>query len=326
MRVLVTGAAGYIGSVVAEQLIEQGHEVVALDDLRHGHAAAVHPEARFVQGDLCDGNRLKQLLMTNPVDAVVHLAAEALIDESLRDPGRFFGVNTSGGLNLLEAMAAAGVRRIVFSSTAAVYGEPERVPIVEDARTDPVNSYGESKLAFERMLKWYRRSYGLAHISLRYFNACGATEQHGEFHVPETHLIPILFEVAIGQRRAIQLYGTDYDTPDGTCIRDYIHVADIAQAHLLALKQIDQVGARAYNMGNGAGYSNQEVIETVRRVTGREIPVVPAERRPGDPARLVASSERIRRELGWKPRYPDLTTMVETAWAWRQEHPRGYER
>lgn len=326
MKVLVTGAAGYIGSVVTEQLVEHGYEVVALDNLRHGHAVAVHPGALFTRGDLLDGERLKEFLVANPVDAVVHLAAEALIDESLRDPGRFFRVNVCGGLNLLEAMIAAGVKRLVFSSTAAVYGEPESVPITEDAPCKPVNSYGESKLAFERMLVWYRRARGLRYVTLRYFNACGATERYGEFHVPETHLIPILFEVALGQRVALWLYGTDYDTPDGTCIRDYIHVADIAQAHLLALSKIDQVGARTYNMSNGAGYSNREVIKTVCEVIGREIPVIAAERRPGDPARLVASSERIRQELGWEPRYPDLATMVQTAWVWRQRHSGGYKR
>jgi UDP-glucose 4-epimerase len=326
LRILVTGAAGYIGSVVTEQLVEQGDQVLALDNLQHGHAAAVHPDAPFVQGDLLDGEWLKQLLLANPVDAVVHLAAEALIDESLRDPGRFFRANVCGGLNLLEAMAVAGIKRIVFSSTAAVYGEPASVPITEEAPQQPVNSYGESKLAFERVLAWYRRAHGLMHISLRYFNACGATQRYGEFHLPETHLIPILFEVALGQREAIRLYGTDYDTPDGSCVRDYIHVADIAAAHVLALKQIDQVGARVYNLGNGTGYSNREVIETVREVTGREIRVLPAERRPGDPARLVASSDRIRCELVWEPRYPELATMVETAWAWRQLHPRGYQQ
>lgn len=323
-RVLVTGAAGYIGSVVSEFLLAEGYEVIALDDLRHGHAAAVPPEARFIQGDITDGPWLKQVLRENPVDAVVHLAAEALIDESLRDPGRFYSVNTCGGLNLLEATVEAGVKRIVFSSTAAVYGEPISVPIPEDAPHDPVNSYGASKLAFEGMLRWYRTAYSLSYVSLRYFNACGATDLHGEYHVPETHLIPIVFEVATGQRDAIQLFGTDYDTPDGTCIRDYIHVADIAQAHLLALAHAEQVGGQAYNMGNNNGYSNLEVIEMVRRVTGRPIPIVAGDRRPGDPARLVADSARIRQDLGWSPRYPDLEGMVRTAWAWRQSHPSGY--
>ncbi|MEW6406740.1 MAG: UDP-glucose 4-epimerase GalE [Chloroflexota bacterium] len=326
MRVLVTGAAGYIGSVVTEQLTVQGYEVMALDNLQNGHRTAVHPDAMFVQGDLLDSHWLRSFLAAHPIEAVVHLAAEALIDESTRDPGRFFRVNVCGGLNLLEAMTRARVQRMVFSSTAAVYGEPEEVPISEDAHLEPVNSYGESKLAFERILECYRRAYGLNYVSLRYFNACGATERYGEFHVPETHLIPVLMEVALGQREAVHLYGTDYDTPDGVCVRDYIHVIDIAQAHVLALSEIDRIGARAYNMGNGAGYSNWEIIETVRQVTGREILVRPAQRRPGDVARLVASSERIRQELGWEPRYPDLATMVKTAWAWRLKHPKGYER
>jgi len=325
MGILVTGAAGYIGSVVTEQLVEQGHQVIALDNLRNGHRAAVHPAAAFAQLDLLDADALTAFLRENPVDAVVHLAAEALIDVSMRDPGLFFRVNVVGGLNLLDAMIAAGVKRMVFSSTAAVYGEPENIPITEEARHLPVNPYGESKLAFEQILAWYRTAHDLKYVTLRYFNACGATERFGECHVPETHIIPILFEVALGQREQFNLYGTDYDTPDGTCIRDYIHVWDIANAHVLALGQLDRLGARVFNMGNGAGYSNSQVVETVRRVTGKNIPVVPSSRRPGDPARLVASSEHIRSELGWTPRYPDLTTMVETAWRWRQKHPRGYE-
>jgi len=326
MRILVTGAAGYIGSVVTEQLVEQGYDVVALDNLRHGHARALHPQATFVQADLLDRAALDALLTAQPVDAVVHLAAEALIDVSVRDPGLFFRVNVAGGLNLLEAMMAAGVKRLVFSSTAAVYGEPESIPIHEDAPQRPVNPYGESKLAFERMLPWYHGAYGLNYVTLRYFNACGATGRCGESHLPETHLIPIVFEVALGQRDEIRLFGTDYDTPDGSCIRDYVHVADIAQAHLLALAHIDTVGARAYNMGNGSGYSNGEVIEMVQAVTGARITVTPVGRRPGDPARLVASSARIREELGWSPRYPELASMIQTAWAWREAHPRGYER
>ncbi len=325
MKILVTGAAGYIGSVVTEQLVEEGHQVVALDNLRHGHRAAVDPQAQFVHGDLVDGQWLHAFLAASPVDAVVHLAAEALIDVSMRDPGLFYRCNVTGGLNLLEAMVAAGVKRIVFSSTAAVYGEPRGIPINESDPVKPVNSYGESKLAYERILEWYRLAHGLKYVSLRYFNACGATERHGEYHVPETHIIPILFEVALGKRKEFRLFGADYDTPDGTCIRDYIHIADIACAHVLALAQIDRIGARAYNMGNSLGYSNLKVIETVRDVTGCPIPVVSASRRPGDPARLVASSDQIRSELGWKPQRPSLTTMVETAWAWRQRHPQGYD-
>lgn len=324
MRILVTGAAGFIGSVVTEQLLEDGHEVVALDSLKYGHTAAVLPDAELIQADLLDVARLNAIVRSSRIEAVIHLAAEALIDESVRNPGQFFAVNTVGGLNLVEAMLAAGVKRLIFSSTAAVYGEPATTPIVEDAPCEPVNAYGESKLAFERMLPWYATAHGLRSISLRYFNACGATARYGEDHLPETHLIPTLFEVALGQRAAINLFGNDYETPDGTCIRDYVHVADIARAHLLALTRVDSISSRSYNMGNNRGYSNLEIIETVRQVTGREIRVDVAARRLGDPARLVASDERIRSELGWEPEYPDLRAMVESAWSWRLRHPNGY--
>jgi UDP-glucose 4-epimerase len=317
MKILVTGAAGYIGSVVTERLVEHGHTVVALDNLRHGHRDAVNPAARFIQGDLLDREWLHEQVRRAGVDAVVHLAAEALIDESVRDPGRFFRVNVTGGLNLLDAMVAAGVTRIIFSSTAAVYGEPEAVPIREDARLQPVNSYGESKLAFERAMAWYQRAHGLRHVSLRYFNACGATERSGERHEPETHLIPLLLDAALG-RRSMRLFGTDYDTPDGTCVRDYVHVIDIADAHLLCLKHIDAIEPTAFNLGNGSGYSNRQVIAAVERVTGRSIPVAAAPRRPGDPARLVASADRIARDLGWRPAMADLESMIESAWAWHQ--------
>jgi UDP-glucose 4-epimerase len=324
MRILVTGAAGFIGSIVTEQLLEDGHEVIALDSLKHGHTAAVLPGAQFVKADLLDAAGLADIVGASRVEAVIHLAAEARIAESVRDPGLFFRANTVGSLNLVEAMLAAGVQRLIFSSTAAVYGEPTATPIPEDAPCQPVNAYGESKLAFERMLPWFARAHDLRSISLRYFNACGATERLGEFHVPETHLIPILFEAALGQRDAVQLFGTDYDTPDGTCIRDYVHVADIARAHLLALARVDAIGTRAYNMGNSRGYSNLEVIEAARQVTGREIRVETAPRRHGDPARLVASDERIRSELGWEPEYPDLHAMVESGWRWRMRNPDGY--
>lgn len=317
MRILVTGGAGYIGSVVTERLIEQGHEVVALDNLAHGHRDAVHPAARFLQGDLLDREWVHAQLERTAVDAVVHLAALALIDESVRDPGRFFRVNVTGGLNLLDAMVASGVTRIIFSSTAAVYGEPRTLPIREDAPLQPVNAYGESKLAFERAMGWYERAHGLRHMSLRYFNACGATDRCGEQHIPETHLIPILLDVAAGTRDAVHLFGTDYDTPDGTCVRDYVHVRDIADAHLRCLEQIDTLGSRAFNLGNGAGYSNREVIAAVERVTGQRVRAVASPRRPGDPARLVASADRITEELTWRPAFPGLDAMIESAWAWR---------
>jgi UDP-glucose 4-epimerase len=249
-------------------------------------------------------------------DAVVHLAAEALIDESVRNPGLFFRVNVTGGLNLLDAMAAAGVQRLIFSSTAAVYGEPVAIPIREEAALVPVNAYGESKLAFERALPWYYRAHGIRHVSLRYFNACGATPRTGERHEPETHLIPLVMDVALGRRDAIHLFGTDYDPPDGTCIRDYVHVLDIADAHLRCLERIDSIEPTAFNLGNGHGYSNREVIAAVERVTGRPVRVVAAPRRPGDPARLVASADRIARELDWRPGIPALDSMIASAWAW----------
>ena len=324
MTVLVSGAAGYIGSVVAERLLEHGHAVAVIDDLSQGHRTAVPANARFFEGDLRDRGRLAEVMFAVRPDAVVHLAAEALVGESVTEPAKFFEVNVSGGLNLLDAMRAAGVRRLVFSSTAAVYGEPEEIPIREDTPLRPVNAYGASKLAFEQVLPWYASAYGLRHVSLRYFNACGATAEHGEHHVPETHLIAILLEVALRLRDEIRIFGSDYDTPDGTCIRDYVHVGDIADAHLLALDCIDRIESGAFNLGNGTGFSNREVIEAVRRVTGHAIPAVDAPRRAGDPARLVASPARACEVLGWSPRYPTLDGMVATAWAWRKDRPQPY--
>jgi UDP-glucose 4-epimerase len=324
VKVLVTGGAGYIGSVVTAQLVEEGHDVVVVDNLLYGHREAIHEGARFAEGDILDADWLCGVTAAERPDAVVHLAAEASVSESIKDPGKFYRANVCGGVNLLEAMEAAGCERIVFSSTAAVYGEPEAVPIDEDSPLKPVNAYGDSKLAFERVLAWYRRAYGLRHISLRYFNAAGATERFGEHRAAESHIIPLLLDAAAGQRERFSLFGTDYDTPDGTCVRDYIHVSDIAQAHVLALMSIDRIRARAYNMGNGSGYTNRQVVDVVRAVTGQAITVIDAERRPGDPARLVASSARIRDELGWEPRFPDLVTIVETAWRWKHAHPHGY--
>jgi UDP-glucose 4-epimerase len=324
VKVLVTGGAGFIGSVVTEQLVEQGHDVLVLDTLKHGFQAAVHPSARFVKGDILDEPMLEKLFREEKIDAVAHLAAEAFIDDSLRDPGLFYRVNVTGGLCLLEAMVRAGVMRMVFSSTAAVYGQPEQVPIPEDAPKIPCNSYGESKLAFEGVLAWFRAAYGLQYACLRYFNACGATPRCGESRKRETHLIPIALAAALGQRDGLNLFGTDYDTPDGTCVRDYVHVADIARAHVLALEAMPRFGARAFNLGNNTGYSNWEVIRAVKEVTGRDFPVREAARRPGDPATLVADATRIREELGWQPAFPDLRHMVETAWQWRSNHPGGY--
>jgi UDP-glucose 4-epimerase len=324
VRVLVTGAAGYIGSVVVDGLVDAGHQVIALDNLAHGHRKAVNASAEFHQIDLVDAPGVLEVLEAGRVDAVVHMAAEALIDESVRDPGKFYRTNVQGGQNLLDGMMHCGVRRIIFSSTAAVYGEQQSMPISEDVPKMPVNSYGESKLAFERMLHWYRRAHGLSYVTLRYFNACGATGARGESHQPETHLIPIVCDVAMGLRDAVRLYGTDYGTPDGTCIRDYVHVSDIADAHILCLDRVDQIGERAYNLGTGTGHSNCAVVDTVRRLTGREVQVIPDARRLGDPAVLVASPQRIKRELGWNPAISDLESIVRSAWEWRQAHPQGY--
>ena len=324
MRVFVTGAAGFIGSVVTEQLIAQGHEVVAFDNLSTGHREAVHPAATFIHGDLLDAGAVAPALARRPVDAVVHLAAEALIGVSNIDPGRSFRINVCGGLNLLEAMAAAGVRRVVFSSSAAVYGLPERVPITESDRLDPINAYGDSKLMFERMLIWYRRAHQFRYVCLRYFNAGGASEAYGEDREVETHIIPVAFEVAAGKRDHIELYGTDYATRDGTCVRDYIHVSDIAGAHLLVLQHIDHLEARAYNLGTEAGHTNREVLDAVGRVVGRPVKVVPVGRRPGDPDALIASSAAIAQDLGWRPRYSELHALIESGWRWRLAHPRGY--
>jgi UDP-glucose 4-epimerase len=324
VKVLVTGAAGFIGSVVTEVLLEAGHQVVGLDNLSKGHRGAVHPEAALIEADLRDEAALRKIVGDGGFDAVAHLAAEAAIDDSVRDPGKYYRTNVTGGLNLLDAMVQAGVGRLVFSSTAAVYGEPATCPVTEDHPLRPVNSYGESKLVFERALEWYRTAHGIRSVSFRYFNACGATERYGESRERETHLIPVLFEAALGQREAVCLFGTDYDTPDGTCLRDYVHVVDIARAHVLALTHLDRIQACAFNLGSGSGSTNIEVIETVREVTGKEIRVTPAARRPGDPARLVAGSDRARAELGWEPRFPDLQSMVRSAWAWRLRHPQGY--
>lgn len=316
MKVVVTGGAGYIGSVVSEQLVIDGHEVVVYDNLSKGHREAVVEGARFVEGDLHDAEKLRETL--NGVDAVIHMAAFSLVGESVEKPAKYYHNNVVAGLVLLDAMRDCGVKRIVFSSTAATYGEPEAQPIFESAPTNPTNPYGESKLAFEKAMHWYERAYGLRYASLRYFNAAGASEKCGEDHDPETHIIPITLQVATGKRPHVEIYGDDYPTEDGTCVRDYIHVIDLARAHILALGILDERSA-IYNLGcGGDGYSVRDVIDTARRVTGKEIPVRMGPRRPGDPAVLIASSDKIKSELGWQPQFQDLGVIVESAWRWLQ--------
>ena len=324
MRVLVTGGAGYIGSVVTEQLVSDGHSVVVYDNLVKGHAQALVDGAEFVEDDLIEGDKLNQTLSDNRIEAVIHMAAFSLVGESCENPAKYYNNNTVAGLVLLDAMLACDVKKIVFSSTAAVYGEPEEQPIAETAPTNPTNPYGETKLAFERAMHWYEQAHLLRFASLRYFNAAGATEECGEDHDPESHLIPITLQAATGKRPHVEIYGDDYPTPDGTCIRDYIHVVDLARAHILALDVLEDRSA-IYNLGcGGDGYSVRDVIETARRVTGKDIPVRVGPRRPGDPAVLIASSDRIKRELGWAPQFQDLELIVQSAWNWMQTHPDGY--
>ena len=326
LKVLVTGGAGYIGSQVALDLAREGHDPVILDNLGKGHREAVI-KGTFIQGEISDFALVTEVIAREKVEAVIHLAAHSLVGESVKDPAKYFRNNIGNGQALLDALVAGGVKYLVFSSTAAVYGEPEQVPIPEDHPKNPTNPYGFSKLTFEGILQFYEQAYGLRFMSLRYFNAAGADPEAeiGEDHHPESHLIPIVLQTALGARDHLELYGTDYPTPDGTCVRDYIHVADLSQAHLLALKALAAGGNSAiYNLGNGQGYSNKEVIETARRVTGKEIRVLNGPRRPGDPAVLVASSAKIKAELGWNPKYPDLEQIIATAWRWHQSHPQGY--
>jgi UDP-glucose 4-epimerase len=326
MRVLVTGGAGYIGSVVAEQLLAAGHQVTIIDNLSRGHRQAVPKGAELLVGELADKEKLEQLFQSHRFGAVLHFAAFIEAGESMTFPERFFRNNTANALGVLEAMLAHGVSRFVFSSTAALFGNPARTPIEEEDALQPTNAYGESKLLVERMLEWFRRIHGLRYASLRYFNAAGASApDRGEAHNPESHLIPRIMNVALGKEKAIEIFGTDYPTPDGTCVRDYIHVSDLADAHILALDALERSERLIYNLGNGQGFSVKEVIEGARRVTGHAIPVVESGRRPGDPAVLIASSEKIRRELGWKPKFPELEAILESAWVWHKNFPNGYE-
>lgn len=321
MHIFLTGGAGYIGSITTECLLNEGHHVTVFDSLELGHRDAIDPRATFVQGDLRDRDGIRDAMVAAQPDAVMHFAAYAQVGESMQDPMKYFRNNVAGGIYLVEGMLAAGVKKFIFSSTCATYGYPERMPMTEDLPQKPVNPYGESKLMFERVLLWAQEIHGIQPVFLRYFNASGATEQYGEHHEPETHLIPLVLFVAQGRRDKIMIFGDDYDTPDGTCIRDYIHIVDLAQAHILAVTG-DHTGA--FNLGNGNGYSVKQVIDVAREVTGHPIPAEVAPRRPGDPDRLISSSEKAHRVLGWKPEYPDLKDIVEHAWAWHQAHPNGY--
>lgn len=326
MRILVVGGAGFIGSTSVETLVESGHQVTVYDDLSTGHRDAVIDAASLVVGDIRDAKQLEGLLRDRRIDAVLHCAAKSLVAESMADPGLYYRNNVAGGVALLEAMKSSGVYRLVFSSTAAVYGEPRRVPIAEADRTEPINPYGATKLAFEGAMRWFAASHGFRAISLRYFNVAGATVRNGEDHEPETHLIPLVLRVAAGEATHVQIYGQDYPTPDGTCIRDFVHVRDLANAHLLALEATGEgdPSFEVYNLGSAAGFSVREVVEAARRVTGRPIPARALKRRTGDPPVLVASSRRARRELGWSPASSSLEQMLTDAWAWRVVHPNGY--
>ena len=324
MKILVTGAAGYIGSVVSERLVSEGHKVLGVDNFDNSKSGGPYPGIEFTEGSILDREWLIDYMRSNPVDAVFHFAAEALIAISMENPGRAFHKNVTGSINLVEAMRLSGVQNIIFSSTPAVYGTPRNIPILEDDPLEPVNAYGESKLVFERLLKWYADAHGLRHVSFRYFNACGATESRGEDRIFENHLIPIALDAALGRRESLSVFGSDYETPDGTCVRDYIHVSDIAEAHILGLKLMDSANGKAFSLGNGKGYSILEVINSVKRVTSRDFKVVMADRRPGDPPTLIASYNRASSMLGWNPKISSLDDMVESAYKWRLAHPNGY--
>jgi len=323
MNVFVTGGAGYIGSITVEELLKAGHRVTVYDNLSKGHRQAVPPDAAFIQGDIGDRAALDAALRRERFDAIMHFAALIEPGESMQEPGKYFRNNVANSLTLIETAIAAGVSRFVFSSTCAVYASQD-APIREDAPIAPANVYGHTKRMIEEMLAWFHRLKGLRYAALRYFNAAGATAERGEAHEPEIHLIPRVLKVALGQLPYVGIYGTDYPTPDGTCIRDYIHIVDLAQAHLLALEALDGRGELIYNLGNGAGYSVRQVIEVAREVTGHPIPAVEMPRRPGDAPRLVASAEKARRELGWAPRTPALRDIIASAWAWHRAHPDGY--
>lgn len=327
MKLFVTGGAGYIGSICVEELLHAGYDVTVFDNFSEGHRQALDPRAKLIEGDLADRVLISKALRETQPAAVLHFAAHLLVGESMTNPSKYFRNNVCSGLNLLDAMVAAGVKRFIFSSTAATYGAPEAVPMTEEMPQKPTNPYGESKLMFERILGWYDQIHGLKHVNLRYFNAAGASARFGEHHHIETHLIPNVLAVAMGRKPNVEIYGTDYPTPDGTCVRDYIHIVDLAQAHILAFKKLCEGGeSDAFNLGNGDGYSVRQVIEVARRITGHEIPTVEKPRRAGDPPRLVASAQKAVRVLGWKPKFPKLDQIIESAWEWHKAHPKGYAK
>ena len=321
MKLLVTGGAGYIGSICVEQLLDQGHSVTVFDNLTEGHRKAVDPRATFIQGDLAEREVILAAVAKAKPEALMHFAANALVGESMTNPSKYFRNNVASGINLLDAAVEAGVKKFIFSSTCATYGTPEKVPIDERLPQKPINPYGLSKLMFEQILQWYDKIHGLVHVNLRYFNAAGASEKYGEDHRIETHLIPNIIKVALGQREKAEIFGDKYATPDGTCIRDYIHILDLAQAHILALKSEKSDN---YNLGCGEGFSVRQVIEIVQKVSGVPIPVTVKPPRAGDPPRLVSGSHKIMTNLGWKPKYPRLQPIIESAWAWHQKYPNGY--
>lgn len=322
MNVFVTGGAGYIGSICVEEMLNAGHQISVFDNLSEGHRGALDSRAEFIEGDLADRSLIVKTLGRIRPEAVMHFAANALVPESMTNPTKYFRNNVANGINLLEACVLAGVGKFVFSSTCAIFGLPKEVPITEDAPKDPINPYGESKVMFERVLGWYGTQHGLRYVCLRYFNAAGATRKFGEHHRPETHLIPNVLKVALGQKPHVEMYGTDYPTPDGTCIRDYIHIVDLAHAHMLALTC---ASSDVFNLGSGEGYSVKQVMDVSRQVTGHKIPVVEKPRRPGDPPRLVGDSTKIRKLLGWKPRFDSLEAIIESAWQWHRQYPEGYK-
>lgn len=323
MRILVTGGAGYIGSIVVEQLIQAGETVIVFDNLSQGHRAAVHPQAEFVYGDLIDRVAVDSLFSSYQPEAVMHFASKTLVGESMEKPFLYLGENVQCGINLIESALEHNVKKFILSSTANLFDDPEKMPITEAERIVPGSPYGESKFILERMLYWMDRIHGMRYAALRYFNAAGASPERGEDHHPELHLIPLVLSVALGKRDKIVIFGDDYPTRDGTCVRDYIHILDLAQAHILALNALDR-SSHTYNLGNGQGFTIREVIEVARDITGHPIPAVVGPRRPGDPAVLIASSERIRKELDWQPKYPELRQIIQTAWDWHTAHPGGY--